>query len=240
MPAEKRPLIGITPANDDEKSMTYLKNGYREGVSEAGGLPLLLPLTEDEDLLTEIIQRFDGILLSGGPDMDAKYFNEENLPSGGEISPYRDRMELFLARKAIELDRPLFAICRGVQVMNVAAGGSLYQDIYSQLKGGDLVKHSQSAPDWYPTHDIRIEKGSKVWASFLKDSVRVNSYHHQAIKDVAPGFKVTSRAADGIVESIENSEKRFCVGVQWHPERMWKQDREFLNLFKEFIKCCRD
>jgi len=230
-----KPLIGITPWYDYDKRITYIKDGYIEGVARAGGLPVLLPLTVDEEFLADIMTRFDGFLLSGGADIDAVYYGEFNRPYNGEISPHRDRMEMYIARRAVELNKPLFGICRGIQVMNVALGGTLYQDIFSQVKGRELIKHSQNAPKWYPTHDISIERNSIVGAAFEGDSVYVNSFHHQAVKDVAPCFKVTSWAADGIIESIEHKEHIFAVGVQWHPELMWQKDPVHLRLFDAFV-----
>lgn len=233
-----RPLIGVTPWYDYDKSVTYIKPGYCEGVNEVGGLAVLLPMTTDEGMLLEIVDRFDGFLVSGGPDVDARYYGENNMPYNEEISPFRDLMEMFVCKKAIELNKPVFGICRGIQVMNAAMGGTLFQDIHAQVKDRELLKHSQSAPKWYPTHDVHIERNSRVWDAFKKEHAGVNSFHHQAVKDPAPGFRVTSRAIDGIIESIEYSGHVFAVGVQWHPELMWDRDREFLNLFKDFVGSC--
>jgi len=237
---KSKPLIGITPWYDYDKRLTYIKDGYIEGIDKAGGLPVLLPLSVDEELLEEITARFDGFLLSGGADIDAVYYGEHNRPYNGEISPYRDRMEIYIARRAVELNKPLFGICRGIQVMNVALGGTLYQDIFSQVKDCELLKHSQSAPKWYPTHSINIERGSKVSTAFEGDTANVNSFHHQAVKDVAPCLKVTSWAADGIVESIEHKDHIFAVGVQWHPELMWQKDPVHLRLFEAFVAAAGD
>jgi putative glutamine amidotransferase len=232
----KRPLIGITPGYDYDAGRLYINNGYVRGVMEAGGLPMIMPVTEDMAILRDIIHLFDGFLISGGPDMDAGYYSEENMPFNGEISPYRDLIETEIIKRAAERNKPVFGICRGIQVINVALGGSLYQDIEAEANGKEVLKHSQKAPKWYPTHDIFIERNSKVWQSFGKDCVRVNSFHHQAVKNLAAGLQVTSRSADGIIESIEHGEHIFLVGVQWHPELMWQRDRSFLKLFELFIK----
>jgi putative glutamine amidotransferase len=234
----KRPLIGVTPWYDYEKGISYIKRGYVEGLLETGGLAVVMPLTVDEKVLDEVIDRCDGFLLSGGTDLDAGCFGEPNLPFNGEISPYRDLLEIYTVKRAAELDKPVFGICRGIQVMNVALGGTIYQDIRSQLKDVQTLKHSQEAPKWYPTHSIMIEKGSILWRCFNTCSLGVNSFHHQAVKDVAPGFAVTSRAPDGIIESIEHTGLKFAVGVQWHPELMWQEDRSFLNLFRAFAEAC--
>jgi len=235
----QRPLIAVTPWYDYEKGVTYIKDGYCEGIIEAGGLAFLLPAVAGEDLLDEAISRFDGFLISGGPDIDPAYYNEVNLPYNGSISPVRDQMEICIVKKAVLQGKPVFGICRGIQVMNVALGGTLYQDIQAQVKAENLLKHSQEAPKWFPTHEIFIEKDSRVWNSFMRDTVRVNSYHHQAVKDIAPGFKATSRSPDGIIESLELENHVFAVGVQWHPELMWRKNADFLRLFSDFVDSCK-
>lgn len=233
-----RPLIGITPWYDYDKKITYIRDGYCEGVGKAGGIGMLIPVTQDTAELDELFVRCQGLLISGGPDIDAALYGEKNLPFNEDISPYRDFLEMYLIKKAIEQNKPLFGICRGIQIMNAAMGGTLYQDIHSQINGRELIKHSQTAPKWYPTHTVIIEEGSKIHGIFGKNSIGVNSFHHQAVKDVAPGFTVSSRSEDGIIESIEYNDHIFAVGVQWHPELMWSKDYSFLGLFEEFVRCC--
>jgi len=235
----RKPIIGITPGIDYGENKLYINNGYMEAIRLAGGLPVLLPLTDDVEFLKNTIARFDGILLSGGSDVDAKYWGEPNYTYGGEISPLRDEMEIFTAKEAIASDKPILGICRGCQVMNIALGGTIYQDIYEEQKGKLLYKHSQNAPKWYPTHEIYIEKDTKVFKAHKEEIIRVNSFHHQAIKDVAPGFIVSSRCGDGIIESIEHTSCKFAVGVQWHPEVMWEKDATHLKLFIKFVSSCQ-
>jgi len=230
-----RPLIGITPGYDYEEQRIYLNSCYIESINKAGGLAVILPLTDDEEVIANLVETCDGLLLSGGPDIDAIHFNENNMPYNGTISPLRDNMELAITKKIFEQKKPVFGICRGAQVLNVAMGGTIYQDIASQVKDERLLKHSQQAPRWYPTHDIYIAKNSNVGASFNYDSIRVNSFHHQAIKDVAPSFKTTSKANDGIVESIEFDGDIFAIGVQWHPEHLWQKNHVHLKIFEKFI-----
>ena len=232
------PLIGVTPWFDYDKHLTYIKKGYCEGIMKAGGMPVLLPLTTDEEILSQATSRCDGFLLSGGPDIDPKYYGENNMVYNGEISPYRDVMEVYIVRKAIENEKPVLGICRGLQIMNAALGGTLYQDILTQMKESAPLKHSQEAPRWYPTHDILIERNTRVWSWFEQERAGVNSFHHQAVKEVAPGFKVTSRAADGVIESIEHETHRFAVGVQWHPELMWQEDLKQIKIFEDFVRVC--
>ncbi|HHV95185.1 MAG TPA: gamma-glutamyl-gamma-aminobutyrate hydrolase family protein [Clostridiaceae bacterium] len=232
----RRPLIGITPSYEDDIKRIFLSNYYAESVDKAGGLPIILPLTEDLGVISQIAKTCDGILVSGGPDMDAVYYNEDNMPYNGNISPLRDKLEVALVREVFKLKKPILGICRGMQVLNVALGGTLYQDVYSQIKDRDIIKHRQEAPRWYPTHEISIVSNSIVWHSFSCDTIRVNSFHHQAVKDVAPGFKVTSTTNDGIIESIEFEGDTFVVGVQWHPENMWKKDPIYLRIFELFVE----
>ncbi len=231
-----KPLIGITPGYDYDKKMLFVKEGYYEGINRAGGLAMTLPIIDSEETLFEIIERCDGFLITGGPDIDATYFGENNLEFSGEISPYRDSLELALIKRAFKLNKPIFGICRGVQVLNVAFGGTLYQDINAQVKNDNLIKHSQTAPKWYATHDVYLEKESKLRGIFNTETIAVNSFHHQAIKDVAKEFVVTAIASDGIIEAIEHKNQSFTIGVQWHPELMWKKNQEFLKLFEEFVR----
>ncbi len=229
-------IIGITSGYDYDKEMSFVKSGYYEGIVNAGGLPVgVLPI-QDEKYLDGIIDLCDGFLLSGGPDVDAIHFGESNLTFGGEISPCRDYSELYIARKAVMLNKPILGICRGIQVLNIAFGGTIYQDISAQFEDGNYVKHSQTAPKWYPTHSINIEENSLIHHIFNGTNIRVNSFHHQAVKDVAPEFKVAAVAEDGIIEAIERKDGNFAVGVQWHPELMWQKDKIFINLFKALVE----
>ncbi|HEY9061641.1 MAG TPA: gamma-glutamyl-gamma-aminobutyrate hydrolase family protein [Pseudobacteroides sp.] len=237
--SNKRPLIGVTPWYDYDKQLTFIKKGYCEGVNKAGGLGVLLPMCTQPELMENMVQSCDGFLISGGPDVDPKYFNEMNLPFNQDISPYRDTLEIFITRRAIELNKPLFGICRGIQIMNVAMGGSLYQDIHSQINDRKLIKHSQAAPRWYPTHKINVKKDSILSKLLKATSIEVNSFHHQAIKDTAPGFEISSLSEDGIIESIEYKNHKFALGVQWHPELMWEANSVFLSLFEGLVQSCK-
>ena len=232
---KKWPIIGITSGYDYSKKMLFVKNGYYEGIINAGGLPLALPFSENEEVLLKIINTCDGFLISGGPDIDARLFGEENKIFNQEISPCRDMLEVYVIKKAIHMNKPLLGICRGIQVMNVAMGGTIYQDIYSQIKGKDLIKHSQTAPKWYPTHNVFTEKDSKLRGIFANEIIEVNSFHHQEVKELALCFSITATSSDGIIEGIEHKSHKFAVGVQWHPELMWNKSKEALRLFEELV-----
>ncbi|MCL6635646.1 MAG: gamma-glutamyl-gamma-aminobutyrate hydrolase family protein [Peptococcaceae bacterium] len=225
-----RPLIGITCSGDMDGSRLCLNRQYAAAVAEAGGLPLLL--SEAAGLEADFIERLDGLLLSGGGDVDPFLFGEEPLPATGEISPRRDTFEIELTRLALAAGLPLLGICRGIQVLNIAAGGTICQDI-SQIAGSPL-KHAQQAPRWYPTHGLELLPGSLLAGMLGGAGIRVNSFHHQAVARVAGGFKVAARAPDGVIEGLE-AEKGFAVGVQFHPEDLWERDRRFLNIFKSLV-----
>jgi len=235
---KSKPIIGITTWYDYTEGSTYIKKGYIEAVNRAGGVSILIPVTEDYDVVLEIIRKCDGFLLSGGGDIDAKHFGEVNLPCNGELSPLRDKMEIIISREAISRRKPLFGICRGMQIMNVALGGNIYQDIFSQIKDRQLVKHRQDAPKWYPIHRVEVVEDSVLFKYTGRKQLEVNSFHHQAVRDVAEGFKVTAKAEDGVIEAIEHTLSRFAVGVQWHPELMIDRNEEMLALFGAFVEAC--
>ncbi len=233
---DKRPVIGVMPGYDREKDRLYTAAGYMEGVAGAGGLPFLLPLDLPEGMAPQIMDKCDGFLFTGGPDIDARVFGEENLKCQGGISPQRDKMELELAKLAVSKGKAILGICRGIQLINAAMGGTLHQDIYLGRNQGTMLKHWQEAPDWYPVHDVRIEPASKLNQIFGTDRLAVNSYHHQAVKETGAGLVPAARTSDGIIEAVESSDSRFILGVQWHPEMMWKYDIQHLKLFSAFVE----
>jgi putative glutamine amidotransferase len=224
------PVIGITCSWDNESERHFLGSPYVEAVRAAGGVPVLLANYEKEEEIAKLLEIIDGLLLSGGKDVDPFYFGEETLPQCGEITPLRDAFEIKLAGMAIKDNVPVLGICRGAQVLNIAAGGTIYQDINTQLAG--CLKHYQQAPGWAAAHRINIEKGSLLEAALQCSEIRVNSYHHQAVRDAAPGFKICAKSSDGVVEAVEGPSGLFILGVQWHPEEMWEKEPLFLKLFQ--------
>ena len=237
-----RPIIGVTSrkihfVHDDRPYPRYgVAISYVHAVELAGGAPFVVPLSQDHDVLTTLLELCDGLLLTGGQDVDPAWYNEEPHRKIGQIDPLRDRTEMFLAREALKRDMPIFGVCRGEQVLNVAAGGTLYQDIEAQ-RGPDSLQHFQNFSEEYPSHGIDIEEGT--WLERVASGVRrlrVNSYHHQAVKDLAPGFRVAARSPDGVVEAIESTTHTFVNGVQWHPELVC-DERDFnLALFRALIE----
>ena len=233
-----KPLIGITSSIEKDESAHKVYDHNVRAIVQAGGVPVLLPNLSDEASIDKLVSQIDGLLGSGGYDIDPHYYHEEPHQKLGTVTPRRDEFEYALFKKALEHNKPILGICRGMQMLNVAAGGSLYQDIYAQ-NHGELLKHSQDAPTYYGTHFINISENSLLQDIVKKNQIKVNSRHHQAVKDPADIFIVSGKASDGIIEAIESKEHSFVLGVQWHPENMLDVNDEPSELiFKAFIKAC--
>lgn len=234
-----KPLIGITCYKQEVDRASKQYEGYYLGIEKAGGLPLLIPNMRESATVEHLYKRLDGVMLTGGEDIDPVYFNEEPHPKMGKMSPERDIIEVDLARWCLRDDKPILGICRGMQVLNVAAGGSLYQDIYAQIPDGKVINHNQKGSKQYPFHKVKLRPGSKLNEIFNKKEFRVNSSHHQAVRDVAGKFIVTAQAPDGIIEGIEGVNYKFALGVQWHPERMWRTQPDMLKIFEALVKAAK-
>ncbi|MEW6697020.1 MAG: gamma-glutamyl-gamma-aminobutyrate hydrolase family protein [Bacillota bacterium] len=229
------PVIGITSSYDRESGRIFLSRYYIQAVEAAGGLPLVLPCILSDSRVDKILASIDGLLLSGGVDVDPLLFGEEPQRAMGDICPQRDTFELALTRRALAVDMPILAICRGLQVLNIAAGGNILQDIGLAMK--DSLKHDQQAPRWYGTHTINILPDTKL-AALWGTQLVVNSFHHQAVNRVAEGFRATAWSADGVMEGMESTVHKFVVGVQSHPECMY-QDPRILKLFHAFVEAAQ-
>jgi len=234
-----KPVIGITAAYDVEKGSSGVKDDYCDAIIHCGAVPIIIPVTEEKSMWAQYLEICDGIILSGGPDIDATYFGKCNMPYANEISPIRDSMEIFIAREAIAMDKPILGICRGIQVINIAAGGCIFQDIYAENNTDKmLIKHSQQAPRWFQIHNIDIQSETCLQRIFRRDTLKVNSFHHQAVSEVAPDFTINAIAEDGIIEAISQENKKFVLGVQWHPENLWRKDNTHLKLFERLVLVC--
>lgn len=212
---------------------------YEESVRRAGGEPRVLD--HQADRVDQVVTWCDGVLLPGGVDVHPARYGEAPHPTVTEVNEARDEYEIALARAVLEADVPLLAICRGIQVLNVAGGGTLVQDIPSQITTD--VKHAVVNPKNAIAHEVWVTPGSLLWALMREsieegDALKVNSRHHQSVQRLAPGFEVTATAPDGIIEAIERKTGRFCLGVQWHPENFWRTG-EFRPLFEGFVAACR-
>jgi len=230
-----KPVIGITSWFDSREERYWFKRNYARAVWKVGGVPFSLPhlsgMTAD---LREVVEPIDGLLLAGGTDLDPHTFDQEPKFELNEIDPIRDRLELGLAKLALEEEFPVLAICRGIQVLNVAAGGNLYQDLDQQRD--KVLSHDQDAPRWHPTHEVKIYRGSILREIVGKDKIKVNSLHHQNVMDLGRDLEVTARSSDGLIEAIEHKEARFQLGVQWHPEALVERDESSRKLFSRFVE----
>jgi len=228
-----RPFIGITAAHNTEHDYYYCRNTYIGGVRQAGGVPVLLPLLTDQEELRSCAGKIDALLLSGGGDVRPSLFGEQPHWKLGEVDPERDDFEIGILRLMVDLGKPVLGICRGIQVINVALGGTLYQDLASQQP--QSLQHRQEAPRQYPTHSVTVRQDSRLSDILGVTTLQVNSIHHQAIRDVASGLQVTARASDGVIEGVEAPGDPWLLGVQWHPEGMWKQDQAAASLFRALV-----
>jgi putative glutamine amidotransferase len=211
---------------------------YRQSILHAGGE---VRVVDASIRVAEALAGADGLLLTGGGDVESSRYGEAPHPATEDVDPARDEFEIGLIAEARRRDLPIFGICRGAQVLNIAAGGTLVQDIPSEISGA--LNHSLDVPQHQPydlAHEVWIEKDSllaQLMAERLlgSDTCEVNSRHHQAVKAVAPGFRVAATAPDGVIEAIEDPSLRFCLGVEWHPENFWRTG-EFRPLFEGFVE----
>lgn len=231
-----KPIIGITSYNENKASGEYnsIECSYIKSVAAAGGIPIIIPVISGKNIAAEYIMRLDGLLFTGGGDLSPSFYNEKTMKETRSISLERDICEKELFSIAIDIDMPVFGICRGAQIINAFSGGTLYQDINVQRDGS--LKHSNTgcARDEMH-HKVYIEKESGLYNILQSECIGVNSFHHQAVKDVAPNFKITAKSTDGIIEGIECINKNFVMGVQWHPEELAFKYPEFMGLFKTFV-----
>jgi putative glutamine amidotransferase len=242
----QRPIIGVTTqtlqAIDGIPSglpqSDVMNQRYYIAVALAGGAPILIPLLDDEpEALRAAYDACDGVLIPGGVDVDPRHFNEDPHPKLGRVDGARDRVEMHVTRWAVEDQKPLLGLCRGLQVINVTLGGTLYQDLEAQYPDG--IKH-----DYFPTygydrdhlaHEVALSKGSRLRHLMELERIPVNSMHHQGIKTLAPSLAVSATAPDGLIEAVESTNDHFMLGVQWHPEVFEMTDPHTRHVFREFI-----
>jgi putative glutamine amidotransferase len=208
---------------------------YLTALDAVGAAPVLLPLALGEDTLRSLFDRMDGLFMAGGGDLNPDCYRQDKYTKTEGIDELRDATELLLTRWALEEHKPLLGVCRGVQTMNVAAGGTLVQDIGDQLPHAIKHQYFPEQPRNYVAHDIELVEGTRL-AKIMGSKARVNSFHHQAIATVAPGFRVSAYAPDGVIEAIESSNGNFAIGVQWHPESLVDTDPAMYALFETFVR----
>ncbi|WP_232695444.1 gamma-glutamyl-gamma-aminobutyrate hydrolase family protein [Brevibacillus daliensis] len=210
----------------------YVSNGFVEGVMKSGGLPVMIPLLhQDQYPIPDILDAVDALIFTGGVDPAPHLYHEAPHPELGEVDAERDQAELRLIQAARERNLPMFGVCRGAQILAVALGGSLVQDIASQIPGA--IGHRQKGTIQYASHEVVLQPGF-IQSALGTDKILVNSTHHQSVKDLPEGYRVTAIAPDGVVEGFESEDGRI-IGVQWHPERMWVREEQMLGLLKAFV-----
>ena len=218
----KRPLIGIVPLVDAQRESYWMLPGYMRGVEQAGGLPIMLPLTDDDAALRQLADTCDGFLLTGGQDVSPALYGAAPAPACGETCPARDAMETKLLALALEQDKPVLGICRGIQFLNIYLGGTLYQDL----------------PYDAPVHSVTLVPARPLYQLLGKCELAVNSLHHQAIKTLAPGLAAMAVSEDGLTEAVCLPDKRFVWAVQWHPEFSFRVNEDSRKIFKAFVGAC--
>lgn len=237
-----KPLIGISGNRYVHPSKlpgpllqgVTLGDDYAHGVEQAGGVPLVIPFLENPATIETLADKLDGLILSGGVDIDPNLFDEEPRIGLGEITPERDVLEIALLQALHARKKPVLGICRGMQLINAAFGGTLYQDLPREWSGS--TQHSQRAPRSHLSHRVHIEQGSRLFDLLdCQTQLRANSFHHQAVKVVAPGFVPVAWDEEGLVEAIEHPGDVFILAVQWHPENLWRQTPVYRGLFQGLV-----
>lgn len=232
-----KPIIGVT--TDVDNAGNHLTNAsYIDAILKAGGVPIILPTGIDRDV-QQLCNMLDGLLLTGGGDVDPVHLGEDPHPKLGEVTPERDSVELLLARQFLNANKPILGICRGMQLLNIVFGGGIYQDMQAQYDK-PLLQHIQQSKRWFTSHEVKVTRQTKFHAIVGMDVIRVNSFHHQAVKEIGRPLVVSAIANDGIVEVIESTAHAFVIGVQWHPEMlMMKGDAYSNRLFDAFVRACK-
>lgn len=236
---DERPLIGITMRHELETDRFYLAREYSEAVEAAGGAPVHLSLVPRAGYVGSVLGRLDGVLLPGSAsDVDPVRYGREPHRRLGSVHPLRDETDLLILSEVERRGLPLFAICFGMQVWNVARGGTLIQDILSEVP--EAIKHEQGAPRGRRSHRVRLLAGSRLAGLAGDEGAAVNSHHHQALETVGGGLRATAWTADGLIEAVEETDaERWALGVQWHPEINWQEDAFATALFADFVAAAR-
>lgn len=238
-----KPLIGILAnlATIDKGAFTgiervHLTNSYIHAVEKAGGVPIVIPVNENKENIKIQIEAMDGIIISGGDDVTPMLYKEEPVRELGYVYQVADEFDIEAIKVALEQDKPILGICRGLQILNVALGGSLYQDL-KYIKGSH-IQHNQQTKPYLGTHYIDIKEDS-ILKEIINEKILVNSYHHQSVKTLGSNLKVIAYSNDGVIEAVQRIGKKFVLGVQWHPELMVDHSEHMLNIFKRFIEECK-
>ncbi len=232
----KKPIIALTPTYRED---FWVGNStkYLNAVEQSGGLPIIMNLTSDPEVIAQYAELADGFIFTGGDDIDPCYFGETVHEGFGDFIRIRDIFELPLANQVIKTKKPMLGICRGIQLINVAYGGDLYQDI--PIEFSKKTPHRQNPPYSVPTHPVEIVENTMLYDIIGKKDYATNSMHHQSVKRVAKDWVASAYASDGTIEAIELPNYPFALGLQWHPEHMFETDDAAKKIFKTFIDACK-
>lgn len=229
----QKPIIGITALYDSERDSLWMLPGYTEGIRRAGGVPVLLPPTDNTADIERLAARCDGLLFAGGQDVSPRLYGRENDTGNVVACEKRDSFEAALLNYAIEHDIPSLGICRGLQLINAVLGGSLYRDLRMQHPSD--INHRQERPYTVPCHTVQLHRDGALFALLQSGTLAVNSCHHQGIETLAPSLRVMATAPDGLIEAVEKPDNRFLWAVQWHPEMMPIGDVSSQAVFRALI-----
>ena len=232
-----KPLIGVMPLWDEGKKSIWMLPGYLEGIQEAGGTPVIFPLTEDREELEQLCSLCNGFLITGGQDVDPAIYGETPIPQMGEICTVLDQMERQVLEYVIKEDKAVLGICRGIQYLNAMLGGSLYQDL--NVQHPSKTEHHMEPPYGRVIHQVQIIDGTPLHQLLQVTELGVNSYHHQAVKTLAPSLTVMAESEDGLVEAVYMPKKNYVWAVQWHPELSYQTDKYSRKIFESFVAACK-
>ncbi|MCD8012877.1 MAG: gamma-glutamyl-gamma-aminobutyrate hydrolase family protein [Lachnospiraceae bacterium] len=230
-------IIAVIPLWDDEKESIWMLPGYMNGIKEAGGIPVIMPLTSTPEDALEVFGKCDGLLMTGGQDVSPALYNEQRGEKCGVSCCERDVLEAALYANALEQDKPVLGICRGIQLINVLQGGTLYQDLPSEYKSG--IEHHMAPPYTGSAHSVSINKQSPLYDLLLTEKLNVNSCHHQAIKKPGADLEIIAESEDGLIESVRHTGKRFVWAFQWHPEFDFHVNQNSRKIFEAFVNACQ-
>jgi putative glutamine amidotransferase len=230
-----QPIIGIIGKTDENKK-SEVGIDYVNAIEKSGGIPLLLPYSENVDTIASYLSLCDGFMFVGGVDINPEYYNEKILNSSVCICKERDDFDFLVIKEVLKTAKPILAICRGIQLLNVALGGTLIQDIPTQAPSSVLHKQTESRYEF--SHSVKILKDTPLFELVRKDRLTVNSFHHQAIKTLGNGLRIMAQSDDGVIEAICGVSERFLRAYQWHPELLYQKDETTPKLFEEFVNAC--
>lgn len=231
-----RPIIGVLAEIDNELN-TRVQNPYIHAIEMSGGIPVLFPYVEEDETVERLVDICDGFFFTGGVDIDPERYGEEPSENLGALQESRDDFEFRVFQEVIKTSKPILAICRGAQLINVALGGTLYQDIPSEVD--TKIAHKQSEHKFSPSHDVKIIVDTPLYGMMQTEQIKANSFHHQAIKRLGKGPEIMAVAEDGIVEAVYLPKSQYVRAYQWHPERLFETDMHNRMIFEDFIRACQ-